>query len=485
MRRLPRVIVVLMLLGFGGAFFLARLGQVKSALVGHVVISEVQVIGQNGAEDEFVELHNPSGNPVVMNNWRLTKRSSTGASPLNIVDGLNGTIPAHGYYLLAHPDYSGLATPDAFYTATSSGIPSSGSVTLYSDAGSTVVDLVGLGTSAMAEGAPVANPILGESVERKAKASSIRADMMPGGMDALEGNGEDSDSNTLDFIVRLTPQPQNSLVREAVGDANYTTAVVLNGNKEVPPVSTSGTGVATVEVVTALNQLSYVLTYQDLSGVETVANIRGPADQTATANVLTTIMNGTPKQGAWQYIDELEDEVTGGLTYFNIQTFTQPDGEIRGQIAFVGVTPAPSVTPGASPTPTTGPSPTVTPTVSPSLTPSPTLSATPTEEPSATPSPSPSSTPTVTITVTPNPTTEPIPTLTVTPTPTPTVEPTVTPSPSEGPVPTATLSPTPTPSVGPTPPPKSFRFFNVVCTQYRIHYKFFGRTITFPHIVCR
>ena|SRR4030067_1499044 len=112
MRRLPIIGLLLGLIGILGFLsWWVRAGQIKAVMADQVVISEIQIEGTNGANDEFVELYNPLETDVVMTNWRLTKRSSSGGSALNIVNPLNGTIPAHGFYLLAHPAYSGGGTP--------------------------------------------------------------------------------------------------------------------------------------------------------------------------------------------------------------------------------------------------------------------------------------------------------------------------------------------------------------------------------------
>jgi len=62
-----------------------------------VVITEVAWMGtQASANDEWIELFNPSAQEVNLTGWTLRWRDE--------VVELNGTIPAHGYYLLERSD---------------------------------------------------------------------------------------------------------------------------------------------------------------------------------------------------------------------------------------------------------------------------------------------------------------------------------------------------------------------------------------------
>lgn len=178
-----------------------------SAAARHIVISEIQVSGDT-ANDEFVELYNPTGQSQNLTGWRLRKVS--GSSGINLVADMSGTIPAYGFYLIAHPGYDGLPAADLLYTATSSGITSSSTVYLYSDEGVTLVDKVGIGTASDFEGSPAATPSANGSIERKANGASTLDSMQTGGADELSGNGEDSDNNGNDFVLRAGSQPQNS-----------------------------------------------------------------------------------------------------------------------------------------------------------------------------------------------------------------------------------------------------------------------------------
>lgn len=177
----------------------------------HVVISEIQVRGSGGANDEFVELYNPTTDAVDLTGWRLSRRAaSASASLTTLVSSTSGSIQPHGFFLLANPSYSGSVAADRFYTATTSGIGTNNTVILFSDAGHSIVDKVAMGTAQDAEGTATVVPGTGQSIERKAFSTSTPTSMSPGGADEFAGNGFDSDDNSQDFILRSIPNPQNS-----------------------------------------------------------------------------------------------------------------------------------------------------------------------------------------------------------------------------------------------------------------------------------
>ncbi len=153
----------------------------------HVVISEIQLAGAT-ASDEFVELYNPTDNTVDLTNWRLSKKTSTGTLS-NLRTTMSGTIPAHGYFLVTNPNYTGSVASDLAYSPTTSSIANDSTVILYSDAGITVVDKVGMGTASDFETSAFAsNPAASGSIRRISE----------------------TDNNAVDFELLTVSDPQNA-----------------------------------------------------------------------------------------------------------------------------------------------------------------------------------------------------------------------------------------------------------------------------------
>lgn len=183
---------------------------VKGATASHIVISEVQVAGVT-ANDEFVELYNPTNSAVDLSGWRLTKKASSGAQT-SLVSTITGSIPSHGFFLITpQTGYTGSVSADITYSSSASAavVAANNTVLLYSDAGTTLVDKVGMGTASDVEGTSTQVPDTGQSIERKANSASTVTSMTTRA-DKLLGNGEDTDNNATDFIVRTTSEPQNT-----------------------------------------------------------------------------------------------------------------------------------------------------------------------------------------------------------------------------------------------------------------------------------
>lgn len=207
MRSILSRFLVLSILLILTAIFIFNAPNAKADQAQHVVISEIQT-GGTTATDEFVELYNPTNSDVDLSDWQLNRKTS-GGTESTLVGTLSGTIKSHGYFLIAHPDYSGSVAADLNYSEDNS-LSSDNTILLYSDQGTTLIDKVGFGSAVDFEGTSETNPSNGTSRERIANSDSTSLSMSIGGEDEFMGNGEDSDNNASDFVLRNTPQPQNS-----------------------------------------------------------------------------------------------------------------------------------------------------------------------------------------------------------------------------------------------------------------------------------
>ncbi|MBL0692269.1 lamin tail domain-containing protein [Comamonas sp. JC664] len=189
--------------------------------VDHIVISEISARGATAQNDEFIELYNPTGADITLDNWKVQYKSATSTTNYSgSVDIPNGTvIRAYGFLLLAHnTGYTGTVTKDVGYAFDMSASQTAGGhVRIGPNLDATnlndpnTVDKMGYGTANQPEGsAAPAHPAAGGSLERKARPNSTAESMAEGGADALAGNGHDTDDNGSDFIIRAVRQPQNS-----------------------------------------------------------------------------------------------------------------------------------------------------------------------------------------------------------------------------------------------------------------------------------
>lgn len=344
-----------------------------AAAATHVVISEIQVGEVSHADDEFVELYNPTINDIDLSGWKLKKATESGTPIDNLVASLSGSIAAHGFFLITSPESSASNSANILYSTTRH-IAANNTVYLF-DKNTSLIDKVGFGNATDSEGTAVPNPGAGKSLERKANSSSTVLSMTTGG-DEFAGNGEDTDNNVADFIIRDTPAPQNS-------------------QSPIEPIPTPTPTLSPTPTVTPSSTPSPTLTI-------TPTEILTPTS--------TPIPTAIP---------------TSTITPTDIPVPT----EIPTDTLTPTETPVPTVTPTETLTPTPIPTDTPTPTLTPS--PIPTMTMTPTETPSPTVTPTeiPTNTPSPTLSPTPLPTEAPTPTVTpsLTLTVTPSVSPTITP----------------------------------------------------------
>lgn len=83
-----------------------------------VVISQVQISGPAGANDEFIELYNAGPEPVNLAGWSVQYKSAAGGYPLTAKKNLpDFTLEPGRYFLLARSEYSGGAEPDETHSS--------------------------------------------------------------------------------------------------------------------------------------------------------------------------------------------------------------------------------------------------------------------------------------------------------------------------------------------------------------------------------
>ncbi len=165
--------------------------------VDHIVISEV-LAGKKGNNNyEFIELYNPTDQPLDLQGMSLWYQLTDKQEPVRLArwPGLT-LIPGQGHYLLVRAEQDvGVPADATFSQALNLGYAG----LELRKSNKERVDAVAWGKkapAAMTEGQPAPAMKNGQSLER-----------LPGG-DA--GNGQDSDDNAADFALNDKPTPQNT-----------------------------------------------------------------------------------------------------------------------------------------------------------------------------------------------------------------------------------------------------------------------------------
>lgn len=119
----------------------------------------------------------------------------------------------------------------------------------------------------------------------------------------------------------------------------------LTGDQEVPPVTTSASGSATVNIITdsEVNEINYQVTYSGLSGPVVAAHIHLGGGSVAGPIILPLAAGPSPMSGTLKEADlkpagnvatfaDAIAAIRAGSTYVNLHTAANPGGEIRGQL---------------------------------------------------------------------------------------------------------------------------------------------------------
>jgi hypothetical protein len=118
----------------------------------------------------------------------------------------------------------------------------------------------------------------------------------------------------------------------ASAQAADTYKATLNGASEVPPVTSTATGSATVTADTATKKVTWSVTYTGLTPA--AAHIHCGAAAGANAGVAVPLTAGpSPMAGSGTMTEAQLADLAGGKCYVNIHTAANKGGEIRGQLA--------------------------------------------------------------------------------------------------------------------------------------------------------
>jgi len=117
----------------------------------------------------------------------------------------------------------------------------------------------------------------------------------------------------------------------------------IDGNQEVPPTGSPGTGTGIITLDDVTNLLSWNITYSGLTGTPTVSHFHGPAPVGINAGVQVDIVANSggsiasPMVGSATITNPQVADLLGGLWYINIHSDLFPAGEIRGQVNVVPI----------------------------------------------------------------------------------------------------------------------------------------------------
>jgi competence ComEA-like helix-hairpin-helix protein len=196
---------------------------IEPTLANHIVISEIQIEGET-VKDEFIELYNPTDQPIDLMGWKLTRKTSGGTENTILSNEtkikFEGIIPPKSYFLITHPDSKFKPIADVVHSGSQS-LAKDNALILY-DSSDNVVDKVGWGEIQDFEKAPFPqNPGKEKSLNRR----------------KWQDFYVDNDDNSIDFEIK-DPTPTNSngetkfksIWRGKTGEDNVNTLILANGS---------------------------------------------------------------------------------------------------------------------------------------------------------------------------------------------------------------------------------------------------------------
>lgn len=123
---------------------------------------------------------------------------------------------------------------------------------------------------------------------------------------------------------------------------NHTFQAKLSGNNEVPPVTTSATGIAQFQLSPDSKTLSYTLIAHNIKAVTKAHIHQGKAGENGQPVAPLSVGKGTLTSSdlegplAGKQVSDLVNLIHSGQAYVNVHTEQNKNGEIRGQILNVG-----------------------------------------------------------------------------------------------------------------------------------------------------
>lgn len=108
----------------------------------------------------------------------------------------------------------------------------------------------------------------------------------------------------------------------------------LSPKSEVPPLTANGSGSVEAAFNKKSRQLTYTISYKDLTGPATAGHFHGPAPVGKNAGVAVPLKGSlaSPIKGGVTLNETQMADLLAGLWYVNVHTAANPDGEIRGQL---------------------------------------------------------------------------------------------------------------------------------------------------------
>jgi uncharacterized repeat protein (TIGR01451 family) len=334
-KRAPRIALILTLLMALCAGLFAPSSTVVEAKPNEiaattVVISEFRTRGPSGANDEFIEIYNPTNASINISNWQIRVLTSTGTEATRVTINSGTELKPGQYYLVANTTastgYSGTVTPDQTYTT---GIVDGGGIALYN--GATKIDSVGLNTTytTYTETTPLSalNSDSNNSYQRK----------LGGAFDSCQ----DDNNNVSDFQLISPSVPQNSSTPRRLCGIPFSAdlSITQSASNSITGTGTIFTIVLTnngpddatgIEVTNLLSGATYIApyfasvgTYDAGSGLWTVGNLA--SGSTATLMIAANIDSGSATNTA-EITSLNEEDVNDSNDEFSFTISSIPTG---------------------------------------------------------------------------------------------------------------------------------------------------------------